>query len=713
MSLPTRVPPSLRRRGAVGLALAALVGATTLAAAGVGSAAPDDGERIPAREQSSRTSLVMVNAATPALRNRVIGLGLDYTEHATSTGIEVVLHGATDAETLRAAGFTWTTRVADLRAQARANALADEAYAERVIESPLPSGRTTYRQYGDYLRDLTTLAERYPALTRPLTLEGKTGLGQPIKGLEISTNADRVSDGKPIFLLMGAHHAREWPSSEHTIEFAFDLLQGYTNGRARAQRILRNERVIVVPVVNVDGFRISRGADRLGDFSQFDYEMKRKNCIISASTPAQYTGGTCDDNPAGRLRGTDINRNYPGFWGGGGASPNWSSDTFRGDGPGSDPESAAVRRLISKRPVTVMISNHTYSNLVLRPPAIAAVGRPPDEIQYKALGDAMADANQYTSQASYQLYDTSGSTEDWSYWNTGGYGFTIEIGTLGFHPKYADGVVAEYLGLAPAEGAGQGGNREAYYRAAEAAMDTAQHSRITGTAPKGYTLKIRKRFISQTSNVINADGSTGPPRYYADTLTNRYVSRGGAFTMNVNPSTRPVVVGRYGRDPQGPPQEALTLRNPAGVPAVGEQEQTTFRIQGLPDVDNGSAILRFEWPGGGEATDWDYTILDPEGEPIASAATAADPEVATIPDPVPGKYTVVAENYDGGSAETDWSGEVTFKGPEPATYSGLHEAYMLTCSDPTGRVVNTRSVIVDRGKVRALGQACNPDAAKR
>ena len=77
-------------------------------------------------------------------------------------------------------------------------------------------------------------------------------------------------------------------------------------------------------MVNVDGFNISRNAAPTGDFSQFDYEMKRKNCSISSQTPrGDDQGGTCADNPAGRLRGTDLNRNYPGFWGGGGASPNW------------------------------------------------------------------------------------------------------------------------------------------------------------------------------------------------------------------------------------------------------------------------------------------------------------------------------------------------------------------------------------------------------
>ncbi len=161
----------------------------------------------------------------------------------------------------------------------------------------------------------------------------------------------------------------------------------------------------------------------------------------------------------------------------------------------------------------------------------------------------MAETNQYTSQAAYRLYDTSGSVEDWSYWNTGGYGFTFEIGPDGFHPEYADAVVGEYLGLEPAAGAGLGGNREAYYRAAEAAMDPAMHSRIVGKAPKGRVLSVRKSFVSETSPVLDLDLNEGPTQSYSDTLTTKLVTSGGRFTLNVNPSTRPVVVGRYGRDP--------------------------------------------------------------------------------------------------------------------------------------------------------------------
>lgn len=685
-------------------------GLATAMASTVSTAAEDSTPReIQQVSTDETTSLVMVDAPTVEERNEVIALGLDATEHATERGIAVVLHGAADAQRLREAGYTWRVKVRDLEAQAKANRKADRAYAASVEESPLPSGRTAYRTYDDYVADLALLAEQYPALTKPLTLENETVLGEEIRGLEISTRADTVKDGKPVFLLMGAHHAREWPSAEHTIEFGFDLLESYADGEARARAILADSRVVIVPVVNVDGFKISRDAAPLGDFSRFDYEMKRKNCAISTFTSPAFLGGTCADNPAGRLRGTDLNRNYPGFWGGGGASTSWSSDTFRGDSPGSEPESDAVRKFISERAVTVMISNHTFSNLVLRPPAIAATGKAPDEPQLKTLGDSMAAANQYTSQASYQLYDTSGSTEDWSYWITGGLGYTFEIGTEGFHPDYESGVVAEYLGLEPAAGAGEGGNQESYYRAAEAAMDPALHSQITGTAPTKHTITVRKHHVSPTSPVIQPDGSIGQPLLYEDTLSSEYVSTGGAFTIDVNPSTRPLVAGRYGRLPEADPQAPATLTNPAGVPAVGASEFTTFEVQGLPDADNGYAVVSISWPTvDAEAQDWDFFVIGPDGEAVGSGATLANPEVIRIPDPVAGTYTIEANNYAGGTAEHDWSGSVSFESPDPPVDTGIKEAWLVSCADKRGDVINTREVIVDRGQAVDIGNACRP-----
>ena len=63
----------------------------------------------------------------------------------------------------------------------------------------------------------------------------------------------------------------------------------------------------------------------------------------------------------------------------------------------------------------------------------------------KALGARMAAQNGYRNIHGWQLYDTTGTTEDWSYNATGGYGYTFEIGPNEFHPPFSQ-VVDEYLG---------------------------------------------------------------------------------------------------------------------------------------------------------------------------------------------------------------------------------------------------------------------------
>ncbi len=701
----TRLPRRITGVAAT-LAVTASLGAGAVAATATATETPDgDAERRLERfDPRDRAQLVRVTATTRAERNRLAALGLDLTEHGDRGGLDVVLHGEDDARMLRKAGFSWRVEIPDLAARARANAKRDRRYAEDVDRSPLPSGRTTYRHLAEYNAELGALARRYPWLTRRVTLANRSVEGRPIRGLEITTAADRRADGKPVMLMVGAHHAREWPSAEHTMEWAYELLTEYRSSR-RARAIVRNVRTIVVPVLNVDGFVVSQAAEPLGDFSLVDYEMKRKNCSISEATPPDYATGTCADNPAGRLRGTDLNRNYPGFWGGAGASPEWSSDVYRGDGPGSEPEVDALRSLISNRQVTTLITNHTYGNLVLRPPSMLSVGFSPDEPAYQALGARMTAHNDYANQASFQLYDTSGSLEDWSYWNTGGLGFTFEISPDNFHEPFEDAVVAEYLGLPPAAGAGLGGNRAAYYEMARSTMDRSLHGLITGRAPKRATLQISKWFRSQTEPVLQADGSVGEPLSYADYLVSRLRPGGQRFAWDVNPSTRPVVAGRWGREPLAPTQPGYDLPNPAGIPAEGESESVTFNVEALPAYDNFTAEVQVEWSD--PDVDWDVYLYDAEGNYVGDAASLANPEVARLVEPPAGEYTAVIENYAGGET-SDWTARVVFTPPPEEVVTGVKESWKLTCLDRRGRPRGRQEVVVDRGETVHVGRVCRP-----
>ena len=464
-------------------------------------------ERIAPRQLRRRARLVRV--ATPTLaRKRQLGrMGLDVAEHAGRRFVWVVLHGAGDAARLRAAGFSHATPAAAADPIAHAAAL--------------PSGRSlAYRRLDGFGSEMKALAQANPDLIRPITLPHTSRQGRPVEGLEITTSPN-ARDGKPVYLQLGAHHAREWPSAEHTLEWAYELITGYRAGDARTRRLVDSVRTIIVPVVNPDGFNFSREAGQAnghgGGFSGFDStnaEFHRKNC----------TAGGCAVNG-----GVDVNRNYGDLWGGPGTSSAPSSEVYRGTAPFSEPEAQNIRELLSSRQVVTLITNHTFGNEILRQPGMFSDGPTPDEEILRALGDAMAAENGYANIFSWEIGDHVGTTDGWSYYTTGALSYVFEQGASSFHPLYAE-VVEHYDGSAVPGG----GTREAYFLAMESAANRVHHSVLSGGAPAGAILRLTKSFNNRTSTP-----ATTAERFD----TSMEVPPSGRFEWHVNQSTRPLVAG--------------------------------------------------------------------------------------------------------------------------------------------------------------------------
>jgi hypothetical protein len=673
------------------------------------------------------TSLVRVQAG-PAAAERLEAQGLDVTHNVRDGYADILVDGAKDLGVIEKAGLTPQTRIADMASAYAAARRADAAYSVRVGgRSSLPSGRTGYRDLDTIQAELKQLVADHPARVRPVTI-GTSFQGREISGVEIADDVNGT-DGRPVYFLMGVHHAREWPSAEAAMEFAH-LLAGA--GDARVQSLLANERVVIVPVVNVDGYVSSREsaqidpADQIRDANGGEepdplgtgLPLSTVESVVPPGGALTYRRKNCNGAipdpsvPCYLQWGIDNNRNYGNLWGGNGSSPDPTSQSYHGTGPRSEPETQAVWNYARTHQVTMLMTLHNVAALVLRPPGLAAGGKAPDEARMKEIGDAMGDATGYTSQYSFQLYDTAGTTEDDTYAATGGYGYTIEMGPVdgAFHMPYQTGVVDEWNGTGPRAGRGL---REALLIAAEAAASTPDHAVVSGTAPAGRVLRLHKAFVTETSPycAMGADpvisvtdpvcpGGEQPAQKLNDTLdSTTVVPASGSFQWHVNQSTRPFVGG-------GAVNEKLSDEPYQTDPHSGsEGNDIPFTVT---DRDTAGAV-KIDLAPTIPAEDYDLEIYRTEADGSetkvgSSGNVPGASEQIVLEKPAAGSYR--AHVIDFAAVSHQWSMTISRFDTTREETTGTKEAYTLTCEDGQGNVLETHQLTIDRGQAVDLALGC-------
>ncbi len=257
-------------------------------------------------EEAPRAQIVRVSTPDEAMKGELASLGLDLIESGGPGYIDVLLANPAQAALVNDEGFEFEVIEDDLAAgkpPAARRGGSDGARGARAA-SGLPSGNAgpndgTYRRLFDYSEELQQLEDDNPKLVKYKTLKKNTYSDRPVESITVGKNVTK-KDGRPAFLLMGAHHGREWPSAEHTIEFAYELINGYNDGDKKIKKLLKKTRVIFVPVVNPDGFNTSREAGETGGAAGgraapagdetanlvIPYEYQRKNCrVVPPSEP--------------------------------------------------------------------------------------------------------------------------------------------------------------------------------------------------------------------------------------------------------------------------------------------------------------------------------------------------------------------------------------------------------------------------------------------
>ncbi len=285
-------------------------------------------------------------------------------------------------------------------------------------EMDFPSKDAAFHNYSemtDKLRELTTKNSDIAEMTSI----GKSVEGRDIWVVRISGNLEQANT-LPAVIFMGGHHAREHLSIELPIYYIEYLLSEYNQGNPRIQRLINGRDIHIIPMVNPDGAEF--------DIATGSYKSWRKNRKKNSNNSW----------------GVDLNRNYSFGWGGGGASTNPGSDTYRGPAAFSEPESLAVKNYVEKNEnITILLSFHTFSQLILYPwgHVYESIANTRDKQVHETMAAKMAQWNGYKPQQSSELYIASGDTTDWSYGEHKIISFTFELdpansgwGSGGFYP---------------------------------------------------------------------------------------------------------------------------------------------------------------------------------------------------------------------------------------------------------------------------------------
>jgi murein tripeptide amidase MpaA len=385
----------------------------------------------------------------------------------------------------------------------------------------------TITEINDYLLELDALPD-LPADTVTRFPIGQSIQGRSVYAIRVSTPPLPGQPPKPTFLITAGQHAREWIGVSSGMFIVDKLVRGYATNPAIAS-LVDNIEFVFVPVVNPDGYNYTFPTNQGGGGDRYWRKNLRNN------------GGST---------GVDTNRNWGYQWGGAGASTLPSSDTYRGAGPFSEPETQNVRNLVEGLAglpglpnLKAMIDLHTYSELVLSPWGWSSA-TPPRFDEISPLTNAQITAMNFVDNQSFTggpasttLYFASGTAPDWGFGARNALSWTYELRPLG-----PGGLSGFNLPVSQIVVAGE----EAWAGITSITDHIQQRLQIQTTSVTSPLPLIGGGFITAQFNALNA--------YTLDTASPRLfwrIGNSGPFTETVMTPIAPA--GRYTASLVSPP----------------------------------------------------------------------------------------------------------------------------------------------------------------
>lgn len=264
---------------------------------------------------------------------------------------------------------------------------------------------TSYHRFEEIKQWFAALAKANDQIVHLNPSIGRTHDKRDIFALHFSGAAKqaRTRAAKPKIWVQCLIHAREWISGSVCQAIAAELAAGYRRGDKAVRALLDEAEVVMVPVVNPDGYVFSWGGNRLW----------RKNG-----------------------RAVDLNRNFADHWAQSNVALSPSSDLYCGTGPASEPETKAVQAYFASvhkgGRVAGALDWHSFSQLILRPIGWSHSVSPHDDyLKYASnfMAQSMGRPNgrAYKVQRSSELYLNSGSATDWFYGKGVRYSLAVEL----------------------------------------------------------------------------------------------------------------------------------------------------------------------------------------------------------------------------------------------------------------------------------------------
>ncbi|MEV5884456.1 M14 family zinc carboxypeptidase [Streptomyces sp. NPDC052020] len=267
--------------------------------------------------------------------------------------------------------------------------------AEARVEDAAEGVFRPYSGEGGLSQEILRTARQHPGLTKVVSI-GTTIRGQDILALKLTKGARRSADGsKPAVLYLSNQHAREWITPEMTRRLMHHYLDNYRTDR-RVKKIVDTTELWFVLSANPDGYDYT--------FQSDDTRLWRKNLRDVNGDGAITTGD-----------GVDLNRNFAYKWGydNEGSSPSPTSQTYRGAGPNSEPETRALDAFQKRIGFRFGINYHSAAELLLYGVGWQVATRTPDDVLYEALAGTPENSAVpgYRPQLSSELYTTNGEAD--------------------------------------------------------------------------------------------------------------------------------------------------------------------------------------------------------------------------------------------------------------------------------------------------------------